>query len=145
MVSFSLLVMFAYALTTLAYLLGRATKEEHNEIKNFAAIAKLLLIVSSYFIAFFFLKFSLWSLLLAALALLYALSFRLPLLQDLHHILLYGVLMLRFAPERFELIIPLLLALLIDKSFKPFSLKEELYNLSALLLFLLITSFFFHS
>ena len=131
-----LLYFFSYFLTYVGFLLGSSTQDEHNEIKEMTLkISEIIKFV--YFvllIAVFYSNLLMWMflVLILGLYLFNKFSFKNVEFKKLLEIFLLGISVLMFMEhisDMIGLVLILIFALIIDKSFEKFHLKESIYSM----------------
>ena len=142
----------SYLLTLCGYLLGRATKEEHKEIKKNVNYATNMIIIVTYISLFYVFRDNLlYILILCAFAILKLIlvSYKKHLnnihninLNDIHNVGLFAI-TLTFCYKKFyfdEIYLALLpmLVLILKNSFHEFKIKKEIHKVIIAIIFLII-------
>lgn len=132
--NFFITYFFAYLLSMLGYFLGKATDEEHNEIRRFVNIFKEIIVIITYLALFYLFNSSTILFLLCGNLVLKILSFKFKkhYLVEIHNILLLAISIVtlnQFNKEYLFLAILPILVLFLDKSFDKFEFKFESYQI----------------
>ena len=124
------LYFFSYFLSFTGYLLGKATEEEHKEIKNYVRYIIEGLIFITYIIAFYLFRNSLIAFFFVVLLILKLLSFKFKIynLKGFHNVLLFGFSMLYFRGDYIYFSFLPLMAIFFEKSFLKFNWHREAYE-----------------
>ncbi len=143
MITFIPYIIF-YFLTLTGHLLGKATLEEHAELKKFINYFVDVLLVITYLLLFYFFRSSILLFLLAANLILKMLSYKYPNhhIKELHNMILLSVssivMITLYSDYFFVMIIPIMI-IFFEKSFETFNIKTfSLEIITYLILFLLI-------
>ena len=124
---------FSYILSYFGFLLGKATDEEHEEIKNYVNYFIDLLTFITYVIMFYYFFREAYVMFLFILLLAFRIYYkRNNLMIIIHNLILYSFTFTFLNKFQFEAVYIALIPLLIiifNKSFDKFHLKKEIYYL----------------
>lgn len=135
MIPFIFTYFFSYFLTYSGFLLGRATVEEHLEIKKYVDIIKEILLIITYLSLFYI--FSNNAIYLFIFALLIVLKiythYNKNLFSDIHDVALFGISLVLFhknlyIDEIYFTVLPIII-LIFDNSYHKFHIKREGFKL----------------
>jgi len=130
---------FFFVLTYLGFVLGKSTKEEHEEINIYIQITSVLFKLIFYGVMFYILWGTIFVYLQGLLFILFGISKRMKSqdLLKLTNVILFGVSFLYLFNYSFEIIYLMLLlifSLMLENSLSNFYLKEEMYVVGIYLL-----------
>lgn len=136
------LFLFSYVLTLFGFLLGKSTKEEKEEIEFFVKKFVRALTLFVFALLIYFLLRSLLLILLTLMIGIYLLTFKYPLLKDIH-LIVFFVFGFSFFTKILEMpylaVLPIFV-LFFENSMKKFRLKEQVFIFGTMLLFYLAFS-----
>ena len=142
--NFIIIYFTSYILTLCGYLLGRATKEEHKEIKKYVNYAIDIIIVVTYISLFYVFRDNLlYIFILCILAILKMVSaFYKKYLNNIHNIGLFAVTLIlcyknSYFDEIYLALLPMLV-LIFENSFHKFKIEEEIYKIIIATIFLIL-------
>lgn len=135
--NFFIFYTISYFLTYLGFLLGKATTEEHKEIKNIVFIYIDILLIIFYLFMFYLIGFNLNLIIFIISFILFLLSFKFKILRTLNDVFLFTITFCYFYLNKIDYLFLVLLPmffLVLQNSFKKFDVKEVIYEVLILIL-----------
>ncbi|MCA9495353.1 MAG: hypothetical protein KC589_00275 [Nanoarchaeota archaeon] len=141
------LYFLTYLLTLSGFLLGKATKEEHDEIKITVQSISILLISSFYLILFYLFYNTKIFFILLLFLIIFLLSFKIKLFFPFHNILILALSFILlnsyYGGDYLAFILIMIFTMILFNSFKNFKFKEEIYSIILFGIIYVISSGFF--